>query len=343
MVYAASVGSVQDEHFDEDARALYLMDHPDSTEEIPTIDISDYLAGKPGAREKAAAELRHVTETVGFFLLAGHGFPQSRIDRMFTEAKRFFDLPLEIKNKVKRDKLNGFVPPSSYTGNGRLIDGIKPNLYEAYTVGLDLSPDDPYVQNRPLRMVNHWPEGLPGFREGLVEYHSTIIGLGKQLLDLWNEALGMPKGYFEQFFDKPRTTMSVTHYPPQPPEMVGQRQYGLSPHTDNAFMTVLAHGNVPGLAVRMPSGHWRAIDIKPGTFIINTGDIMVRWTNGRFLSTKHRVINLSGAERYVFPVFISPDLDAVVECLPTCQGPDNPPKEPPITCQDICVAYFKDY
>jgi len=341
MVYAAKIGSVQDEHFDEDERAIWLMDHPDATEEIPVIDISDYLAGKPGAREKAAAELRHVTETIGFFYLAGHGIPQQRIDQMFDNARRFFGQPLDTKMQIVRDGRNGFVPPGSYTGNGRLLEGIKPNLYESFTMGLEFAPDDPYVQGRALRMINQWPENLPGFKEGMIGYHTEVLDVGHKLLDLWNEALGMPKGFFEQFFKKPRTTISMNHYPPQPAEMVGQRQYGLSPHTDNAFMTILAHGNVPGLAVRMPSGHWRTVDIKPGTFIINTGDIMVRWTNGRFLSTKHRVINLSGDERYVFPVFISPDLEAVIECLPTCQSPDNPPKKPPVTCQEICELYFK--
>ncbi len=343
MVYAAKVGSLADEHVHDDAQAIWLMDHPDSTEEIPTIDIADYLSGKPGAREKAAAELRHVTETIGFFYLAGHGIPQLRIDRMFEEVKRFFDLPLEVKKRIKKQRNGGYAPPSSYTGNGRLIDGIKPNLYESFSINKDLSPDDPDVMaQRPLRGLNQWPEDLPGFREELLLYYNTVIGLGQRCLDLWDAALDLPAGYLEKFFDDPRVTMAITHYPPQADELVGQRQYGLSPHTDNAFMTILAHGNVPGLAVRMPSGHWRAVEIKPGTFIVNTGDIMVRWTNGRFLSTKHRVINLSGGERYVFPVFISPNLDAKVECLPTCQGPGNPPKYPPTTCEEICLAYFKE-
>jgi len=343
MVYAAKVGSLADEHVHDDARAIYLMDHPDSTEEIPTIDIADYLAGKPGAREKVAAELRHVTETIGFFYLAGHGVPQRRMDRMFEEARRFFDLPLETKKEIKKIRNGGYAAPSSYTGNGRLIDGIKPNLYESLSINRELAPDDPdVVAGKPLRTLNQWPRDLPGFREEMLLYHGTITALGVRMLDLWNAALDLPRGHLEQFFQKPRVTMAITHYPPQPPEMVGQRQYGLSPHTDNAFMTILAHGNVPGLAVRMPSGHWRAVEIKPGTFIVNTGDIMVRWTNGRFLSTKHRVINLSGAERYVFPVFISPDLEAPIECLPSCQGPGNPAKYPPTTCEEICLAYFKE-
>src|SRR5262249_21040936 len=93
----------------EDPQAIYLMDHPDSTEEIPTIDIAGYMAGDMGAIPRIARELAHTTETVGFFYLTGHGVPQSLIDRMFSDGKRFFALPLEEKRKVPRVDNTGYV------------------------------------------------------------------------------------------------------------------------------------------------------------------------------------------------------------------------------------------
>ena len=133
-------------------------------------------------------------------------------------------------------------------------------------------------------------------------------------------------------------TLSLLHYPPQ--KDIGDRQYGIAPHTDNSFMTFLAQANVPGLAVRMPSGHWRIVENIPGTFLVNTGNVMVRWTNGRFLSTKHHVINTSGVERFSIPVFFGPSGDAVIECVPSCVGPGNPAKFEPMTYRDVRKWYY---
>ena len=89
-------------------------------------------------------------------------------------------------------------------------------------------------------------------------------------------------------------------------------------------MTFLAQSNVPGLAVRMPSGHWRVVENIPGTFLVNTGNVITRWTNDLYLSTKHRVINAAGVERYSIPMFFGPSGDALIECIPTCQSKDSP-------------------
>ena len=105
-------------------------------------------------------------------------------------------------------------------------------------------------------------------------------------------------------------------------------------------MTFLAQQGVRGLAVRMPSGHWREVDIVPGTLVVNTGNLLVRWTNDGYLSTKHRVINNYGVERYSIPVFFGPSGDAVIEVLPTCQGPQRPALYEPITYAKLREWYY---
>ena len=121
---------------------------------------------------------------------------------------------------------------------------------------------------------------------------------------------------------------------------IGNRQYGIAPHTDNSMMTCLAQANIPGLAVRMPSGHWRLVEIIPGTLLVNTGNVLVRWTNDQFLSTKHRVINTHTADRYSIPVFFGPNADAMIEVVPTCQGPSNPPRYEPVTYRASRKWYY---
>jgi isopenicillin N synthase-like dioxygenase len=331
----------------DDEEAVYLMDHPDSDEEIPTLDMSPYLCGKPGGRESVAAQLREISSTIGFFYLKGHGIPQQLIDRTFEESRRFHALPIEVKTKLPYfTTISGF--KSGYQpcyGDGyqnqnvNIISNAKPNLVAKYAInreggsgGLSMAQ-----QERDARL-NAWPENLPGFRETLLEYQGNIENLGREFLPLWAQSLKMPLDYFDKYFVTPHATLNLLHYPPQ--EAVGDRQYGIAPHTDNCLMTFLAQKDVPGLAVRMPSGHWRAVEVVPGALLVNTGNLMVRWTNDEYLSTKHRVINTYGRERYSMPVFFGPSGDALIEVLPTCQGPQRPPRYEPITYAALREWYY---
>ena len=121
-------------------------------------------------------------------------------------------------------------------------------------------------------------------------------------------ALGMPEDFFAPFFaNEAHANLRFLHYPPQRHER--RHTFGTAPHTDNSFMTALARTDVPGLAIRLPSGEWFPPPVIPGTFLINLGNIMRRWSNDRFLSTPHGVINESGTDRYSIAYFHSPNLD----------------------------------
>ena len=326
----------------DDARLIDLMDHPDSTEEIPVIDMGATRAGGPGAAQRMAAELRHVTETVGFFYLNNHGVPQSLIERMFVESKRFFALPIEEKRKIPRVDNAGYVElkeTKAHSVNSGLVKNAKPALNESFVINRERTADDPdVIAKKMFCSMNSWPENLPGFRETLLEYHSTIEALGQSFLPLWAISLDLPEDFFDGLFTKPHCNLRLLHYPPQ--AQVGGGQYGIPPHTDNCLMTFLAQSTVPGLAVEMPSGHWRVVDIVPGTLLVNTGNLMLRWTNGRYKSTKHRVINQAGIDRYSMAAFFGPDFDALIEVLPTCRGPDRPAQFEPITYTDLRKWYY---
>jgi isopenicillin N synthase-like dioxygenase len=330
----------------DDEQAIYLMDHPDSDEEIPSLDLSPYLLDQSGGREAVAAHLREITKTVGFFYLNGHGIPQDLIEAVFAESRRFFNLPDSIKRTIPyitTDTLKSGYQNSYTDGSERaninIIGDARPNLLEKFSINREAGSNGLTVSDqKPNAAINIWPTNLPGFRETLQTYHSAIEKLGRQFLPLWCTSLGLPNDYLDRFFERPHLTMSLLHYPPQ--KAIGNRQYGIAPHTDNAFMTFLAQADVPGLAVRMPSGHWRAVDIVPGTLLVNTGNLMVHWTNGEYLSTKHRVINNNAVDRYSIPVFFGPSADALVEVLPTCQGPDRPPRYKPTTYRELRDWYY---
>jgi isopenicillin N synthase-like dioxygenase len=96
-------------------------------------------------------------------------------------------------------------------------------------------------------------------------------------------------------------------------------------------MTFLAHTEVPGLQVRMPAGDWLDVPYIPGSFAVNSGDTLHRWSNARFKSTPHRALPPVGRDRYAIPFFLGPRFDQRIECLPTCTGLRNPPRWEPIT------------
>jgi isopenicillin N synthase-like dioxygenase len=329
----------------DDDEALRLMDYPDSTEEIPTLDISSYLAGGNAGRLEAAKKLHEISTTVGFFYLKGHGIPSTVVDAIFEQSRRLHALPEATKLALPKIDVDGF--KSGYSQmfeergqtNVNIISDAKPNMYSKITFnreggsgGLSMTAEERAVPR------NAWPENLPGFKEVVLDYQGRIEKLGRQFLPLWATCLKLPLDYFDKFFATPHLTLSLLMYPPQ--KQVGNRQYGIAPHTDNSLMTFLAQSNVAGLAVRMPSGHWRLVEGRPGTFLVNTGNLLVRWTNGTYLSTKHRVINTNTVDRYSIPVFFGPSGDAMIECLPTCKGEGRPAQYEPITYGDLRRWYY---
>ena len=124
--------------------------------------------------------------------------------------------------------------------------------------------------------------------------------------------------YFGATCTAPFSSLRLTHYPPVTEYAEGT--FGIAPHTDSSFITLLAQNQVPGLQIRRMDGTWIGAPVVKGTFIVNTGNVLNRRTNGRFLSTPHRAFNTSSRPRYAIPYFFHPNADTVIECLPTCLG-----------------------
>ena len=91
-----------------------------------------------------------------------------------------------------------------------------------------------------------------------------------------------------------------------------------------------------------PKKIWVDVPPIPGTLVINSGDLLQRWTNDRWRSNLHRVVNpdrtLTGSScRLSIVMFTGPNADAVVECLPSCTGPGNPPRYGPVVAQEYLM------
>jgi isopenicillin N synthase-like dioxygenase len=305
-------------------------------ETIPIIDLGPYLKGEPGALDRAAKELRFALTEVGFYFLINHGVPREQIASVFEQVKRFHAQPMEKKLALKLNHHNtGYLPMRGNTLRTSTVQaGTKPNLNEAFFIKKELPADHPDVlADRRFRGANRWPEGLPGFKEVIAGYADTMERLVQKLVRIYARALELPATYFDEPFREPQFSLRMTHYPHQDGPV--SDEFGLAPHTDTSFLTLLAPNDVPGLSIRTQSGGWIQAPAIPDAYVVNGGQMLQRWTNDLFLATPHRAINQSGGERYAIPFFCDSNIDWPVAAVPTTVGPDKPPKYP--------TTYYTDY
>ena len=316
----------------------------EATREIPVIDFGPAFRGEPGGLEAAVAKVRHACENIGFFYMAGHGVPQAVIDAAFAASREFHTMPLEDKMRLRINENNiGYLPFNQSMQRASTVHkNTRPNFNESFFISHDRRADHPdVVAGKPLRGRNQWPEGEQHgqMREAMLRYFKALEGVGDRMLPVLAGALDMPAEHFAPLFaDEPHINLRFLHYPPQ--EVDDDEQFGQAPHTDNSFITMLAREDVPGLAVRLPSGEWLAPPVIPGTLLVNLGNLMKRWSNDRFLSTPHGVLNDSGTDRYSIAFFYSPNPASVVECLPSCTDASNPPHYPPAKYGDLILEFF---
>jgi isopenicillin N synthase-like dioxygenase len=310
--------------------AIAAADRRGDFDAVPMIDFSAMIGGDAGSRDRVAAALRDACTNVGFFYVANHGIPQALIDDMFAQCPRFFDLGLADKMQlhVKRSShLLGYVAMRDENANPLVGRG---DLHEAFDFACeDVQLGDERLVGDFRKAGNLWPVQLPGFRAVMTDYSVAVRQLARRVFEAFALALGLPPQYFRPLSDRPMALVRILHYPSQPGPF-NEAQLGTGEHSDHECFTILCQDDVQALQVRNRHGAW--IDAPPirGTFVVNVGDLMARWTNGRFASTMHRVANLSGRARYSIPCFFGANADAVIEALPSCVSAEAPAKFPPV-------------
>jgi isopenicillin N synthase-like dioxygenase len=304
-----------------------------SLTQIPVIDIAGLLHGGAEARAEIAGKIGAACRNIGFFYIINHDVPAELVERVYAQARRFFDQTDAAKAEIAIEKSG--VHRGYFKIGGENLDPAKQkavgDLKEGIKIGRDLSASHPLVQaGTPLHGPNQWPQSLPGWRETMREYYDVMEALGRKLMQAFALALGLEENYFDHWLNSPMTTLGLLHYPPQKGRIT-EDQIGAGAHSDYGVLTMLAQDAAGGLQVHNASGEW--IDAPPvaGSFVVNIGDMMERWTNGVFTSTLHRVVNVSGLERHSLPYFFDPDFDAEIVCLETCLAPGEAPKYPPTT------------
>jgi len=292
---------------------------------IPIIDFSGAFSPDGGSRQRVAAELARAASTVGFFYMAGHGVPAEVVDRQFELARRLFALPEAEKQamSLRRSKCRrGY----EAIGDQTLDLASLPDQKESYYCGFDYPPDHPFVvAGYDSYGSSFWPSSIPEFRDHTLAYMTLHRGLCETVMRTLALGLELNEDYFDATFVDPQITLRLLRYPPHPPAASG-KLFGAGAHTDWGSVTTLAQDGLSGLEVLGPDGEWIAAPPIDGTFVVNLGDMIPRWTNGRYKSNLHRVINRNphGRDRYSIPFFYAPRCTAWIEPVPTCIAADRP-------------------
>ena len=323
-------------------KAMAVKDPEAVTRAIPVIDFGPAFRGEPGGLEAVARQVRRASEEIGFFYLAGHGVPGAVVDAAFAASREFHALPDGVKRALAINENNiGYLAPNeSIQGASTVHKATRPNYNESFFISHDRGPEHPAIVNgETLRGRNQWPAGHAEMRAAMVAYFTTLTAVGEKMLPVLARALDLPADWFAPYFaGEAHINLRFLHYPPQ--EVEDDEQFGQGPHTDNSFITILARTEVPGLAVRLPSGEWLAPPLIEGTFLVNLGNMMKRWSNDRFHSTPHGVLNDSGTDRYSIAFFYSPNVASVIECVPSCTSADDPPRYAPAVYRDLVLAFY---
>jgi len=233
--------------------------------------------------------------------------------------------------------------PAAYTFvNGFEGKETKEAFNWGYESGLDpTGGDGKYVEldgSTPDAQANLWPQEseLPGFYKGIAEYYGKTLQLCRHMCRLFALSLDLPEDFFDPMITHPGGIARLIKYRPSTnpkplSELSDDEEIGLGAHSDYECFTLLLQDSNPGLEILSPDGHWISAAPVEGGIVVNVADFLMRWTNGVYKSTIHRVVNRTNKERYSVPLFFSINYDEKVETLSSCISEDNPSKYPPIT------------
>jgi isopenicillin N synthase-like dioxygenase len=297
-------------------------------------------------KTEIAKSIRQACVTKGFFFIVNTGVDADLVKRAFTASETLFHLSQEMKLTLKNGL--GF-DDRGYAGFG--AETLDPKVQkkgdtkESFSIGKELEEGKGDAEQN-FYSPNIWPSDdlVPGFRQTLIEYFEAVTALGRRLIRLLALSLELEENHFDQYFDNPVQLLRLLHYSEEVSDP-SSGLFGAGAHSDYGMLTILATDTLPALQLwKYDTEEW--ITLKPLEeigmgFIVNLGDMLERWTNCTYRSTRHRVVNLTGKERFSMPFFFEPNFDTIVECIPTCCSPENPPKFGPVKSGEYLMDKYK--
>lgn len=307
---------------------------------LPVVDIGGLGAGSD-AEHRVAEAMRAACLDKGFMYIRNHGIPSDLIASVFAASKAFFARPEE--EKLRFDMRASRASRGYERMQSQVLEaGTPPDLKESFYIGREYTANHPgVVAGRFAHAPNQWPDLPESFRPVMEAYYADVLRLAERLMAGIALSLGLRRDHFAAFCKEPLANLRLLHYPEQPATAEAGLK-GAGAHTDFGGLTVLLQDSQSGLQVfDKVTGEWLHAPPIPDTFVVNIGDLLARWTNDKYRSTLHRVVNDSGVERYSVAFFFSGNLDYEVRCLPECLDPGEAPRYKPTTVEDHFREMFQ--
>ena len=295
---------------------------------IPIIDISPLVNNEKDQVliKKTASQMKDACKDVGFFYIKNHHISNTHIKSLLKVVKSFFNLSLEEKMKIHIDKSNIF---RGYTPLGGELTNGKYDWHEC----VDFGPNSNNLRKGNVKKLigpNQWPENQNSFKKILNEHSALMNELGKRITEGLSISLGLPKNYFWPFMNESHNYMRISKYPPILNDQNKASGDGIGSHIDYGFLTILLQDKVQGLEIKDSDGQWFKAPIIPGTFLINIGHMIQRWTNDYYRATVHRVVSPKNKARLSVPFFFEPNYDTVIEPIGKFCTENNPIRYSPL-------------
>jgi isopenicillin N synthase-like dioxygenase len=300
------------------------------------IDISPYRTGNADSRRQVAEAIDTACCDIGFLVIEGHGVDATLIEDMHRVSRAYFARSFweKMQYKMPPDRYRGYTPYGAESLSYSLDAASPPDIKESFSIGPFAHARDEYhfgPAGARYFAPNFWPETPSELRSIWEACYREMERLATDLMRLFALGLKLDEHWFDSKIDRHITNFSVIHYPGQSDAAPQPGQLRAGAHSDYGSLTIVqTDTDIGGLEVQRRDGVWEAVPYIPGTFIVNLGDLMAEWTNDRWVSTLHRVANpppdQAAESKTSLLFFHQPNYDAVIECIPTCTGPDNPAK-----------------
>lgn len=309
-----------------------------TTRRVPELSLNSYIEGSENDRSRFVDEFFNGLKDYGFIVLKDHPIPDALLNKAYTLVQELFALSTEEKMQYAlADK--GFQRGYTPFGKEHAKDSKVMDLKEFWHVGRDLPAGHRYEGNYPK---NIWPKEIPEFQKVLSQIFKSLDETGKVMLEALTLPLEVSKSYFNERVSEGNSILRLLHYPPIP-EGADPRCLRAAPHEDINLITILVSATTSGLQLKDRDGTWLPIESDPNSLIVDAGDMLARITNDVIPSTTHQVVNPEGANgpRYSMPFFMHPNPDAMLTCLPSCEGKSGA-KYPPITSEEFLFQRLRE-
>ena len=308
---------------------------------IPTLDLSDFVKGDAGAKNKFVNDLGAAYESIGFVAIKNHGFLDDSQERLYDAIKSFYQLPDDIKLKYDGSHTGG---QRGYTGKGKEHAAGRNvgDLKEFYHIGKAIpGSESGHYQ------ANIFPTEVPAFKEETLNAYTTLEGIGKTMLSAIALFLSLEEDHFENKVDRGISILRPLHYfPIENPDEVPAGAVRAAEHGDINLITLLMGASAEGLQVKRRDGKWIPITAVKDCLVVNVGDMLQRYTNVRLKSTIHRVVNppkeKMKTSRFSVPFFMHANPDMDLSCLATCISDTNPKQFEDITAEGFLMQRLRE-